>query len=51
MVFLEKNIANLNDSSQIHEELEYKIDRAIKRHLVSDVKIGLNVSGGLDLQH
>ena len=48
MVFLEKNIANLNDSSQIHEELEYKIDRAIKRHLVSDVKIGLNVSGGLD---
>lgn len=45
--FIEKNIVDIHEED-LEEILYEKIDNAITRHLVSDVNVGLNVSGGLD---
>jgi asparagine synthase (glutamine-hydrolysing) len=40
-------ISNLNEG-QLIEELDKKLDLAMKRHLIADVPVGLFLSGGVD---
>lgn len=46
---LEKNLTPINMSyEESQEEVKTLFQKSIKKHLISDVDIGLNISGGLD---
>ena len=44
----ETEASTITDESTISEELERRMENAVKSHLISDVPIGLFLSGGID---